>query len=270
MPKVSVIMPVYNTEKYLPEAISSILNQDFLDFEFIILDDFSTDNSWEIIQEFAKKDERIRVFKNTENKWISFCRNRLVELANTEFLCNQDSDDISEKNRISLLFDFLSKNPDFAVCSWNNEIIDEEGKTLWFRKYSPEVEKVILKKSPVWNWTTMFRKSVFLEVWGYEKELDFAEDYDLWLKIFSKWYKIKVFPDFVYKLRIRSGQTKSESLKQTIKNTLKVQKKAIKIYWIKASFSDYFYQFLERILLLLPSGFVLGLFKKLEYKNDKK
>ena len=187
MPKVSVIMPVYNTEKYLPEAISSILNQDFLDFEFIILDDFSTDNSWEIIQEFAKKDERIRVFKNTENKWISFCRNRLVELANTEFLCNQDSDDISEKNRISLLFDFLSKNP-----------------------------------------------------------------------------------DFVYKLRIRSGQTKSESLKQTIKNTLKVQKKAIKIYWIKASFSDYFYQFLERILLLLPSGFVLGLFKKLEYKNDKK
>ena len=95
MPKVSVIMPVYNTEKYLPEAISSILNQDFLDFEFIILDDFSTDNSWEIIQEFAKKDERIRVFKNTENKWISFCRNRLVELANTEFLCNQDSDDIS-------------------------------------------------------------------------------------------------------------------------------------------------------------------------------
>ncbi|RKW21843.1 glycosyltransferase family 2 protein [Candidatus Gracilibacteria bacterium] len=270
MPKVSVIMPVYNTEKYLPEAISSILNQDFLDFEFIILDDFSTDNSWEIIQEFAKKDERIRVFKNTENKGISFCRNRLVELANTEFLCNQDSDDISEKNRISLLFDFLSKNPDFAVCSGNNEIIDEEGKTLGFRKYSPEVEKVILKKSPVGNGTTMFKKSVFLEVGGYEKGLDFAEDYDLWLKIFSKGYKIKVFPDFVYKLRIRSGQTKSESLKQTIKNTLKVQKKAIKVYGIKASFSDYFYQFLERILLLLPSGFVLGLFKKLEYKNDKK
>jgi glycosyltransferase len=68
MPKVSVIMPVYNTEKYLPQAIESILNQDFSDFEFIILDDCSKDKSFEICQLYAQKDKRIKLFKNKENK----------------------------------------------------------------------------------------------------------------------------------------------------------------------------------------------------------
>ena len=105
--KISVVMPVYNTKKFLEEAIKSILNQDFQDFEFIILDDFSSDGSFEILQDFAKKDKRIRLFRNEKNEWISFCRNKLISLSKTNIICPQDSDDISEKNRLSLIHDFF-------------------------------------------------------------------------------------------------------------------------------------------------------------------
>lgn len=270
MPKVSVIMPVYNTEKYLPQAIESILNQDFSDFEFIILDDCSKDKSFEICQNYSQKDKRIKLFQNKKNRWISFCRNKLISLAETDFICSQDSDDVSALNRISLLYDFLQKNHLFAVCSGNLEIIDENDKILWFRKYSQNVEKIILKKSPIANGASIFRKSVFLEVWGYDKNLDFAEDYDLWLKFFSKWYKIWILPNFFSKHRIRTGQTKSKNLKQTLKNTIFVQKRARDVYKIKATFFDYIHYLLLKILLIFPSSFIIFLFKKLEYKNDKR
>lgn len=268
MPKISVIMSVYNTEKYLEEAILSILNQDFEDFELIILDDFSSDKSFEICQKFEKIDKRIKLFRNEKNMWISFTRNKLISLTNTNFICTQDSDDISFKNRLSLLYNFLEHNKNYAVVSGNMEIIDEESEKIWERKYSQNIEKIILKKSPISNPASLFRKDIFLEVWGYDKELDYAEDYDLWLKIFSKWYKIWVLQDFVLKYRIRNNQTKSEKLKETLKNTIFIQKRAIKKYGLKANFSDKIYHFLEKILLFLPEKFVLFLFKKLEY--DKK
>lgn len=268
MPKISVIMPVYNTEKFLKESIESILNQDFSDFEFIILDDFSSDNSFEICEYYAKKDNRIKLFRNEKNMWISFTRNKLISLTNTNFIATADSDDISFKNRFFLLYNFLEQHKDFAVISGNMEIIDENSKKIWERKYSQNIEKIILKKSPISNPASLFRKDIFLEVWGYDKNLDYAEDYDLWLKIFSKWYKIWVLQNFVLKYRIRNNQTKSEKLKETLKNTIFIQKRAIKKYWLKANFSDKIYHFLEKILLFLPEKFVLFLFKKLEY--DKK
>lgn len=270
MSKLSVIMPVYNTKKYLPDSIESILNQDFSDFEFIILDDFSDDGSFEICKKYAEKDTRIKLFRNKKNMWISFSRNKLISLAKTEIICSQDSDDISYKNRLSLQFDFLRKNPDFAVCSSNNEIIDENWKIIWFRKYITKIEKIILKKSPISNWSAMFRKNIFLEVWWYDKNLDYAEDYDLWLKMFSKWYKIWIINEFLYKVRIRDWQTKSKNLKKTLKNTLFVQKRAFKKYWLKPNFSDKISYFLLKILYFFPSFFILYLFKKLEYKNDKR
>lgn len=270
MPKISVIMPVYNTEKYLKEAIESILNQDFQDFEFLILDDFSTDKSFQICQKYAKKDKRIKLFINEKNKWISYTRNKLINLCTTDLICTQDSDDISAFDRLSSLYNFLEKNQDFAAVSGNALIIDENSLKIWERKYSQNIEKIILKKSPFANWASIFKKSIFLEVWGYDKNLDYAEDYDLWLKIFSKWYKLWVLDKFLYSHRIRNWQTKSEKIKETLKNTLFVQKRAIKNYKIKASFSDYLNYFLLKILSFFPSNFILFLFKKLEYKNDKR
>ncbi len=267
--KLSVIMPVYNTKKYVGKAIESILNQSFKNFEFIIIDDCSTDKSYKICEKYAEKDKRIKLFRNEKNMWISFTRNKLISLSNTNYIASQDSDDISLKDRLKLSFQFLEKNKNYAVVSWNNLIINENWKEIWKRIYSDNIKKIILKKSPISQPSSMFRKDIFLKVHWYDKYLNYWEDYDLWLKFFSKWYKIKNLNDFLVKLRIRKGQTKSEKLKQTIKNTIFIQKRAVKKYWIKSKFSDKIYLFLENFLLYLPSSFVIYLFKKIEYRWKK-
>jgi len=267
--KISVIMPVYNTAKFCWESIESILNQTFKDFEFIIIDDYSTDWSYDICKEYAKKDNRIKLFRNEKNMWISYTRNKLIELSNWKYIASQDSDDISLNNRLELSYNYLENNKDFVVVSWDNIIIDEKWKEIWYRKYSDNIDKIILKKSPVSNPASMFRKNIFLEVWWYDKELNYGEDYDLWCKFYAKWYKIKNLWEILIKLRIRKWQTKSSKLKQTIKNTIFIQKRANKVYWIKSSLSDKIYFVLENILLYLPSSFIIWLFKKLEYKRWK-
>lgn len=267
--KISVIMPVYNTEKYVWEAIESILKQTFTDFEFIIIDDGSTDKSWEIIQGYAKKDKRIKALQNEKNKWISYTRNKLIKLSTTNYIATQDSDDISKKNRLELEYNFLKKHPKFWVVSGNNTIIDENGKIIWKRVYSDNIKNIILKKSPICQPASMFRKNIFEKVWGYDAKLNYGEDYDLWLKINAEWLKIKNIERILLQYRVRTGQTKSDKLKETIKNTIFIQKRAIKKYWIKPTTSDKIYHLLEKWLLVLPSGLILRLFKKLTYKNAK-
>lgn len=267
--KISVIMAVYNTEKFVWEAIESILKQDFENFEFIIIDDFSNDWSYEICQEYAKKDLRIKLHRNDSNKWISFTRNRLISLAEANFIATQDSDDVSELNRLRIEYDFLIDNSDYWVVSWNNIIIDEEGIVIWLRKYWDNIKWTILKKNPISQPSSMFRKDVYFQVWWYDKDLNYWEDYDLWLKIYSAWFKIKNLNIALIKYRIRKWQTKSKKLKETLKNTILIQKKAVSEYWIDENFSDLLYRFLEQILLILPNSFIIYLFKKLEYKRWK-
>jgi glycosyltransferase involved in cell wall biosynthesis len=263
-PLVSVITPVYNTEEWVWEAIESILNQTFKEFEFIIIDDCSTDWSYAILDDYAKKDKRIRLYRNEKNSWISYTRNRLISLTTTDYIATQDSDDVSTHNRLKLEYEFLSKHDKYWVVAWDNEIIDEEGKVIGHRKYSDNVQSVILKKSPVSNPTTMFRKSFLEEVWWYEEWLNYWEDYDVWLKFYLNWYKIKNIDKVLLKYRVRKWQTKSDKLKQTLRNTIKLQEKYIKL-WIKPSISDRIYIFLEKCLLMLPSNIVLWLFKILSY-----
>lgn len=266
--KCSVIMPVYNTEKYLKESIESILNQTLIEFEFIIIDDCSTDNSYKILEDYLLKDSRIKLFKNKKNMWISFTRNKLISLTNSNYIATQDSDDVSLEKRLELEYDFLSKNNEYWAISSNNIIINEASDIIWFRKYSDEIKNVILKKSPLSNPSSMFRKDVFFNLWWYKEWLNYWEDYDLWLNMYFNWYNLKILDEYLLKLRIRDWQTKSSKLNETIKNTIMLQKKYIKM-WLKPSFSDKIYIFLEQVLLILPNFVILYLFKKLEYKKWK-
>ena len=159
-PLVSVIMPVYNTKQWVWEAIESILDQTFKDFEFIIVDDYSTDGSYEICEKYAKKDKRIKLYRNEKNWWVAYTKNRLIGLTSTDYLASQDSDDVSFLNRLELEYKFLEEHKDYAVVAWNNVIIDEKWNTIWHRKYSDDIRSVILKKSPVSHPTTMIRKEI--------------------------------------------------------------------------------------------------------------
>ena len=266
-PQISVIIPVYNGEDFIWEAIMSILSQSFREFECIIVDDASTDQSYQICQEYAKKDQRIRLYKNDENKWISFTRNRLINLCVTNYIASQDCDDISVINRLELCFNFLEQNKDYGVVSWNNTIIDEGWSIIGKRVYPSNIWKSILKKSPISQPSSMFRKDIFLKLGWYDQSLNYWEDYDLWLKMYSYGYKIYNLDEVILCYRIHNQQTKSKQLKQTLKNTIFIQKRAMMVYGVKPVFSDYIYLFMEKCLLYLPNKFVLFLFKKLEYRT---
>ena len=110
-PLLTVLMPVYNAEKFLAESINSILSQTYSDFELLILDDGSTDNSLKIIEAYAKEDKRIKVIVNQKNRGEAKCRNRLLKNSKTEFIAWMDADDISLEDRLQTQMDFLKQNP---------------------------------------------------------------------------------------------------------------------------------------------------------------
>ena len=142
MAEISVIMPVYNAGKFLQQAVDSILNQSFTDFEFLICDDCSTDNSVEILQNAAAKDSRIKVLNNERNLGISFTINRLCEVASTSLLARMDADDIALSDRLQKQYDFLQKHPEVAVVGGNLEIIDEENNIIGRRYYLQKTEDI--------------------------------------------------------------------------------------------------------------------------------
>lgn len=125
MSRVSVLMPVYNVkEEYLRESIESILNQTFTDFEFIILDDCSSNNVEEIVKSYG--DDRIRFYRNSENLGIAKSRNKLMDLAGGEYSALMDNDDISHPERLKKQVDFLDNNPDISILSTAYETFPEK------------------------------------------------------------------------------------------------------------------------------------------------
>lgn len=176
MPKVSVVMSVYNTkEEYLREAIESILNQTYKDFEFIILNDGSTNNAEEVILSYS--DERIRYFKH-ENMGIGKTRNKAFSLANGEYIAVMDSDDISLPERFKKQVDFLNKNPDISILGSGFEFFPE--KYILIHKEKPKFLD-FLKNCCVGHPTVMYRKDDILK-YGlkYAEHFSSAEDYYLW------------------------------------------------------------------------------------------
>lgn len=262
-PKISVLMPNYNCEKYIWEAIESILNQTFTDFEFIIIDDCSTDNSWEIIQNFAQKDKRIIAIKSKENKWVSFIRNELFKFAKWEFIAIADSDDVFNSKRLELQVWFLDNNSDVWIVWWSIEIIDENNKKIWERRYNiadVDIRKKIFRYSPFCHPSVMIRKNILEKSNYYDLSLDVWEDYDLYFRIW-KYSKFANLTDFLLKYRMSSTNSTTTKLGKMEKKTLEIRKKAVREYWYKMTFGDKIYYYCQYIsMFLLPGKVKIWLF----------
>lgn len=155
MPKISVLMPVYNTEEeYLREAIESILNQTYTDFEFLIVDDKSTNNAPDVIAEYAKKDKRIKVIQGL-HKGIGFVRNLGIKEAQGEYIAWLDSDDISLPERLEKQVSYLEKNNDITICCTAFKIIPSNKIVVapkqWFKPTANECYKDMIPDT----WHTM-------------------------------------------------------------------------------------------------------------------
>ena len=144
IPLLTVLMPIYNAEKFLAESINSILSQTYSDFEMLILDDASTDNSLKIIKAYAKEDKRITVLVNQKNRGEAKCRNRLLKNSKTEFIAWMDADDISLEDRLQKQMDFLKQNPNIDAVGVQYSAFGSSGN-LCLRISLPIVLYQILK-----------------------------------------------------------------------------------------------------------------------------
>jgi len=200
-PKISVVMSVYNGEKHVREAIDSILNQIFGDFEFIIINDGSTDRTKEILESF--KDPRI-VLIHQENMGLVKSLNKGIALAKGKYIARQDADDISMANRLEQQFKFLERHQSIALLGTWAYIIDQGGKALQKITYPCDyatIEKGLKRQNYFCHGSVVFRRKAFFELGGYREFFSSSQDYDLWLR-FAEKFEVANLSNLLYKRRI--------------------------------------------------------------------
>lgn len=211
MPKISVIMPVYNGEKYLREAIDSILAQTYTDFEFIIIDDGSADTSQQIVRSYT--DPRIRFYQNEHNMGVAATLNRGLDLAAGEYIARMDADDISLPTRFEFQVDFLDKHLHTAVVGCEVYFFDENGfiRNGGYSSNFRQMKVDLFFFCGLAHPSVMMRKSMVRRVGGYDLSFNGLEDYELWSRI-SDSYEITAIPHVLFKYRIHGSQvTKNPS-----------------------------------------------------------
>ncbi|MEM9414643.1 MAG: glycosyltransferase family 2 protein [Planctomycetota bacterium] len=185
-PSVSIIMPVYNTEKYLAEAVDSVLAQTHRDFEFIIIDDGSTDKSLEMLEAYARRDERIRLFTRPNTGYV-VALNEGLGYARGEFFARLDADDSIEPTLFEEQLARFRQDPELVVCGTNAVVMNE--KSIVFGDFEVPVSHedidrhLLTGRSCIHHPGSMMRMSAVKEVGGYRSGLSPCEDYDLWLRL---------------------------------------------------------------------------------------
>lgn len=186
MPKVSVVMSVYNGERLVKEAVDSILNQTFTDFEFIIIDDGSADHSSEILFEKAKLDKRIHVVVNQENIGLTKSLNKALSLANGKYIARMDADDVSLPERLAKQVNFLETHPEIGVLGTGVQIVDGYGNTSQTWQFSTQhgvLRWCLCFFNPIVHPSVMMRRQIVERAGGYSSDTMFAQDYDLWRRL---------------------------------------------------------------------------------------
>lgn len=212
-------MSVYNGERYLRESVESILNQTFKDFEFIIINDGSTDKTEEILNSY--KDGRLRIF-NQPNQGLTRSLNKALRFAQGEYIARQDADDISLPKRIGKQVEFLDIHKDIAVLGTFARIINELGCVVGDVIQFPEIEpEKIGRRLYFGNYlahpTVMYRSSVIKKLGGYNEDFEFSQDYELWLRVIEGGYGIVSLPEYLSLYRRHDSQKSMVSLKMQTK-----------------------------------------------------
>ncbi len=185
-PLVSVLMSVYNGEKYLPEAVDSILAQSMTDFELIVVDDGSRDKSWEIVQMFMARDKRVKGFTQ-QNTGVARAMNAALKLCTGKFIAKMDADDVAAPYRFQVELNYLQNNPDVVAVGSDWEVIDSEGRKLTVLRpptQNEEIQKQLIGgHCPFCHSTAMMRHEALIKVGGYTADIKWAEDLDVFLKL---------------------------------------------------------------------------------------
>ena len=201
--KISVLMSVYNDETRVSKSIESILNQTFQDFEFLILDDCSTDNTYEICNYYAKKNQKIKLMKNHQNLGLTKSLNLLISESNYELIARQDSDDESFKQRLEIQLKIMEKH-NLDACTTLATIDELKGTRPFLSHLFPK--KLIIKyKNPFIHGSLLIKKRVLKNVGMYDEKFKFAQDYKLMFDLIRLNHKLKIINQPLYKLNTKDN-----------------------------------------------------------------
>ncbi|MGY3802546.1 glycosyltransferase family 2 protein [Pigmentibacter ruber] len=254
MKLVSVIMPVYNSEKYLSKAIESILNQTYKNIELLCVYDISSDNSLNIIQKYENLDSRVKLIKNQFKKNIVGALNTGLLISKGDYIARMDSDDISLSDRIKIQLEFLEKNSSYVLCATNASIINEIDEITRKEMYITSLENIPLEivqlvSNGIAHPSVMFRAKVIKNANLTYTETG-AEDYQFWFTL-MKYGRIKRLPNVLLLYRNHSSNlTKS-----------KIDKIVISCNESRIHFLKDFVKFNEdecKFFIQLSEGFILN------------
>lgn len=251
-PTVSVIMGIFNCEKTLPDAIDSLINQTYQDFELIMCDDDSADNTLEIAESYAMKyPDKIIILKNSRNEGLNFTLNKCLKKARGKYIARMDGDDMSLPERFEEEVSFLEQHQNIAIVGASMHVFDENG--VWGnRVYIREPQnKDFMKGTPFAHPVCMVRKEAYKAVNGYseQKKLLRVEDYHLWLKMYSKGFKGVNLNEILYLYRDDRNGYKKRKLKYRLNEAYVIQ---LAVRMLKLPFYNYIFALRPILVGLLP------------------
>ena len=255
-PLITVYMPVFNAAQFLDQSISSILNQTFSNFEFIIVDDASTDNSWKIIKSFAKKDKRIIAIKNKINLGVSLTSNIAISQSSGKFLARMDADDISFTDRLQKQIDFFKKNKSTVAIGGQCVVIDEFNNVIGNKNFPTKFNKIkdmIFWAVPLQQPSMMINLSKLPKnfTW-YQPNQSSAEEINLMFR-FMQYGQISNLADNLLFYRHLNNSLSHKNPKATFKLTLKSRFNALKLGF-RPSFTAIILNLMQLIVVgLIPN-----------------
>lgn len=251
-PLISILMGVYNCADTLEEAVKCIEEQTYENWELIICDDCSSDRTFEIAQELAKKESRIVVLKNENNFTLAPTLNKCLEVARGNFIARMDGDDCCHKERLKRELYFLMKHSEYALVSCQMELFDAQGVYKLISHIDVPEKKHLVKKSQFCHAGCMIRADVMKELGGYriEKSINRVEDYDLWIRLYNAGYKGFNIQEPLYSMRDdRYAQKRSTWLNRI--NEAKVKWYACRVF--ELPIYSYFYAAIPIIKWMMPN-----------------
>lgn len=264
-PEISVIMGTYNSSETLKRSIDSILSQSFSNFEFIICDDCSTDNTLEILKSYERLDDRIKILKNEVNSGLSVSLNNCIQEARSNIIARMDDDDISHKNRFERQIQFMRNHPQYAIVGTSRNLVDDSG--VWgtiINDGEPSILDIYKGKSFA-HPTVFMDKNILNSVGNYstDKENRRGQDYDLWCKLYFHGHKGSNLKEVLFDYYESSSSIKRRKLKYRIDTYNK------KRYWRKQfKLSKWYmiYEFKDLMIGFIPKSLILKM-RKIKFRK---
>ena len=225
-PKISLIMSVYNGEDYLRDAIESVLNQTFKDFELIVINDCSTDKTYEILKRFTELDERVKVHTNEVNLRLPSSLNKAISYAQGKYIARMDADDICLAERLEKQYNFMENNPSVALSSCRfmtlkNGVISSGG--CGGKSDNESIKALLLVTNPILH-PGIIAKADAIRSLGYDKNFTCTEDMELWTRFVMAGYDIEIIPEYLMIYRLHDKQITETTLEKQHKEVIAIQK----------------------------------------------